>query len=438
MAVAAVGMKVLALLIPEVMPRLKPVQIDGAALGFTLLISVVTGLGFGCAPAWQAGRAKLNEALKQAGAQATAGFGRRRYRSALVVAELALALILLTGAGLMIESVAHLLHVDPGFDPQNLLRVELELPSDKYFFHDRAAQRKVLYAQLHERLAALPGVKAVGVGKGETRVEKVTLEGRKEPVEVLLEGTGVEQCDLFRAMRIPLVAGRYFDQNDIGEGVGTAIINETMSRTFWPGEDAGGKKFSREAWRRLPQYEVVGVVGGFRHCPEPPHVGCYESMNDLRHGFRQLLRCKGTSLLALLILALGVGGTTAVFSVADKLLLNPIPGRDIERLFVVHEVNMMSRFQWHVSPQLYQELASHANLVESLTYFDQGSEPKKIQIAEKTVKLRGAKVAPNFFELFGIRPLAGRGFLPDEGAKEATSLSSATSCGNSTLAVPRT
>src|SRR5206468_11025755 len=66
----------------------------------------------------------------------------------------------LTGAGLMIESVAHLLHVDPGFDPQNLLRVELELPSDKYFFHDRAAQRKVLYAQLHERLAALPGVKA--------------------------------------------------------------------------------------------------------------------------------------------------------------------------------------------------------------------------------------------------------------------------------------
>src|SRR5438046_5410804 len=101
--------------------------------------------------AWQAGRAKLNEALKQAGAQATAGFGRRRYRSALVVAELALALILLTGAGLMIESVARLLHVDPGFDPQHLLRVELDLPPDKYFYPDRAAQRKVLYAQLHER-----------------------------------------------------------------------------------------------------------------------------------------------------------------------------------------------------------------------------------------------------------------------------------------------
>src|SRR5206468_1497579 len=162
-AVAAVGMKVLALLIPEVMPRLKPVQIDGAALGFTLLISVVTGLIFGCAPAWQAGRTKLNEALKQAGAQATAGFGRRRYRSALVVAELAIALILLTGAGLMIESVARLLHVNPGFDPENLLRVHLQLPWDKYNKieqDERGAQRNVLYAQIRERLAALPGVKA--------------------------------------------------------------------------------------------------------------------------------------------------------------------------------------------------------------------------------------------------------------------------------------
>src|SRR5439155_14284404 len=256
-------MKVLALLIPEVMPRLKPIQIDGAALGFTLLISVVTGLVFGCAPAWQAGRTKLNEALKQAGAQAT-GFGRRRYRSVLVVAELALALILLTGAGLMIESVARLLHIDPGFDPENLLRVQLELPRDKYDeieHDDRAAQRKMLYAQLQERLAALPAVKAVGIGKGETRVEKLMLEGRKEPVEVLLEGCGVEQSDLFRATHIPLRTGRYFDQHDLGEEVGTAIINETMARTFWPGENALGKKFSRERLRRSPQYEVVGVVG---------------------------------------------------------------------------------------------------------------------------------------------------------------------------------
>src|SRR5207253_9528105 len=142
---------------------------------------------------------------------------------------------------------------------------QLELPWDKYGgFDEHAPKRMVLYAQVHVRLAALPGVKAVGIGTGDRRVEKLTLEGRKELVEVLLEGCGVEQSDLFRAMRIPLRAGRYFDQDDLGEGVATAIINETMARTFWPGEDAVGKKFRREAWRRWPQYEVVGVVGDIR------------------------------------------------------------------------------------------------------------------------------------------------------------------------------
>src|SRR5205814_803812 len=253
---------------------------------FTLFISVVTGLAFGCAPAWQAGRTQLNEALKQAGAQATAGFGRRRYRSALVVAELALALILLAGAGLMIESVTRLLQIDPGFDPQNLLSVQLELPRDKYYDieHDESAARlKVLFAQLHERLAALPGVKAVGIGKGETRVEKLTLEGRKEPVEVLTEGCGVEQSDLFRAMRIPLRAGRYFDQHDLGEGVGTTIINETMARTFWPGENAVGKKFGREGWDGTVQHEVVGVVGDIRdrRYDRPPRPTFYRPSHEL-------------------------------------------------------------------------------------------------------------------------------------------------------------
>ncbi|MCI0748231.1 MAG: ABC transporter permease [Verrucomicrobia subdivision 3 bacterium] len=260
-AVAIVGVKLLAVLIPEFMPRLKPIQIDGAALAFTLLISVVTGLAFGCAPAWRAGRTKLNEALKQAGAQATAGFGRRRFRSALVVTEFALALVLLTGAGLMIESVVRLLRVDPGFDPQNLLRVELDLPWEKY--SDNTAQGKALYAQLHERLAALPGVKAVGIGQGETHTGKLMLEGRKEQFEALLEGCGLEQSDLFQAMRIPLRVGRYFDRHDLGVGAGTAIINETMARTFWPGEDALGKKFWR-ARRPSLKYEVVGVVSDIR------------------------------------------------------------------------------------------------------------------------------------------------------------------------------
>jgi putative ABC transport system permease protein len=263
--VALAGLKLLAVLIPETMPRLKPIQIDGTALGFTFLISVATGLAFGCAPAWHAGRTKLNKALKQAGTQATASFNRRRYRSALVVGELALALVLLTGAGLMIESVTCLLHVDPGFDPQNLLRVELQLPWEKYGDEeDDVGRRKILYAQLHERVAALPGIRAVGIGKGESGVEKLTLQGRKEPVQALLAGSGVEQSDLFRAMRIPLKAGRYFERRDLDPRAGTAIINETMARTYWPGEDPLGKKFSRPASLRLPAHEVIGVVADVR------------------------------------------------------------------------------------------------------------------------------------------------------------------------------
>ena len=129
-----------------------------------------------------------------------------------------------------------------------------------------------------------------------------------------------------------------------------------------------------------------------------------------------LLKHPGSTLLAVLILALGIGGTTAVFSVADKALLNPIPGRDIKRLIAVSEVNVRSGFHWNVSPPLFHELVSHTNLLESLIYYDQVSE-KKIQVNEKTVKLRGAKVAPNFFGFLRIRPLAGRTFLPDEGAE---------------------
>src|SRR5882724_7503265 len=103
-------------------------------------------------------------------------------------------------------------------------------------------------------------------------------------------------------------------------------------------------------------------------------------MNDLRYGFRQLLRCKGTSLLALLILALGIGGTTAVFSVADKVLLNPIPARKSDRLVTLREVEIMHDSHWQVSPPLIEELASHSNLIDSLTYCFQGPEEKKFRV----------------------------------------------------------
>src|SRR5439155_20452121 len=134
-------------------------------------------------------------------------------------------------------------------------------------------------------------------------------------------------------------------------------------------------------------------------------------MNDLKFAFRQSLKHKGSSLLAMLILALGIGGTTAVFSVADKVLLNPIPGRNSDRLVTLREVDIMHDSHWQVSPPLIEDLATHSNLIESLTYCFQGPEDKKFRAGEKNVTGRGATGAANFFALLELRPLGGRIFV---------------------------
>jgi putative ABC transport system permease protein len=286
--VSAAGVRLLSTLVPGYMPRLRTFEVDGHALVFTLLVSIATGLAFGCIPSWHAGRAKLGETLKQAGGQATAGLVRKRFRGTLVVIEFALALVLLVGAGLMLESVARLLHVDPGFNPENLVRIELQLPWDKYndYEHEeRVAQaRSVLYTQLCEQLAALPGVKAVGIGKHGAWPEKLKLSDSDKPIEVLLDGCGVGQDDLFRAMGIPLLAGRYFDQDDVGSSTSTTIINETMARTFWPGENAIGKRFGGRTSYGQRDYEVVGVVGDVRdfRYDEQARPTYYRSCHELR------------------------------------------------------------------------------------------------------------------------------------------------------------
>src|SRR6266545_4054470 len=155
-------------------------------------------------------------------------------------------------------------------------------------------------------------------------------------------------------------------------------------------------------------------------CREQRGVNWIEHfIRDFRYGLRILRKNPGSSLLAVLILALGIGGTTAVFSVADKVLLNPIPGRNSDRLVTLREGDVMHDSHWHVSPPLIEELASHSDLIESLTYCDQSSEEKKFRVDARTIKLRGAAVAPNFFELMELRPLAGRTFLPGEGNQEA-------------------
>jgi predicted permease len=282
------GLKLLILMIPPSMPRLKEIRVDSQALGFTLLISLFSVLIFGLAPAWRAGKGHLSEVLRQAGTGATPGLGRGLYRSGLVVTEVALALVLLTGAGLMIQSVVRLLRVDPGFDDQNLVYVYLQLPWKIYNDpeHDLQAGglRKVLYAQLTERLAGLPGVIAVSMGKHSSWPEKLKTEDGGAEIELVREGCGIGKADLFKAMRIPLRVGRYFDQRDLGQSADTAIINQAMAQLCWPGETPVGKRFGGNSPYGACKFEVIGVVDDIRdqRYDRPVKPTFYRPCDELR------------------------------------------------------------------------------------------------------------------------------------------------------------
>jgi putative ABC transport system permease protein len=258
LVITLAGMKLLVNLIPPLIPRIRAIHIDSQALGFTLLISIGTVLAFGFVPAWQAGRTSVGNALKRAGSGVTISRAWRHYRGALVVIEVALSLVLLAGAGLMIESVIHLLHVNPGFDPDNLVFVHAGLlRSQKYDSNEAEA---ALYENIRECFASLPGVKAVGIHKTEFFQLGFTIEGQDKPIGLLPAGTGVGEGDAFRAMHTPFIAGRSFDKSDMGK-TGTVIVNETMARLCWPGENALNKKF-RDRYGTV--YQVIGVVGDVR------------------------------------------------------------------------------------------------------------------------------------------------------------------------------
>ena len=270
------GQQLLASRIPEYVTRLKEITIDYRVLSFTLLISVLTGLVFGLMPALRASRPDLNETLKEGGQSRSAGSRRNRLGELLIISEVALALVLLIGAGLMITSFIRLQRVDPGFDPHNVLTMRLTLPASKY----QANQRGDFYQQIMERVKALPGVQYVGVINslpisGADDETDFTIEGRAAPTaaEVPTVSFRLVSPDYFRAMGMFLRKGRYFDEKDIEHA--RIIINETMARRFWPDEDPLEKRIKignpEEPGPWLP---IVGVVGdvkqfGLRHNDRP-------------------------------------------------------------------------------------------------------------------------------------------------------------------------
>jgi len=250
-------------------PRLNETRLDVKALGFTFLIALGAGLIFGLAPAWQASRLALNETLKEGGR--SGGGKRQRLRGALVVAEVALALMLLVGAGLMIRSFTHLQNVPLGFAPNHVLTMRLTLPTAKY---GQGAPRVNYFDQLLQRLRATPGVIDASavinlpLAGGGSWAEEVTLEGRDAaqggtpiPAEV-----NAVTPRYFHTMGIPLLAGRDFTEQDrgafwLGESPWTLIVNETFARRYWPNENPIGKRFR---FGGNVFGTVIGVVGNVR------------------------------------------------------------------------------------------------------------------------------------------------------------------------------
>src|SRR5262245_19855233 len=274
------GIDLMLALSPATLPRTGEVGIDFRVLGFTLALSLLAGALFGLAPAWQATRVSLNEELKGSGRGASGGERQNRARSLLVVSEIALSVALLAGAGLLIKSFLRLQAVNPGFEAENALAIRLSLPKAQY--SNRAAVT-AFYEKLRPRLESLPGVEAVGFVSalplsGTLFSIPFTIEGRAtSPDEAQRADYRAVDAGYFRALKIPLIAGREFNERDAAETPPVALISQTLARLHWPqGSPLGARLRINDNNQGPRPVEVVGVVGDVKHLGldgEPaPHI----------------------------------------------------------------------------------------------------------------------------------------------------------------------
>ena len=262
------GLRALVALSPADIPRLDQTSIDGKVLAFTLGVSLLTGFVFGLVPALQASRADLNDSLKDGGRGST-GIRGGKVRSLLVVAEVAMSLVLLVGAGLLIRSFMRLQQFDLGFNPDNLLTMRIQLPGTKY---REGKQVAAFFQQLLQRIENTPGVRSVGAIASIFLTDtpnstNFSIEGKPVPVgadaiEVPLDAVSP---GYFRVMGIPLLSGREFDDRDVEGATPVVIINQTFANRFFSGEDPIGKRFVYgQPAPNNPWMTIVGIVGDMR------------------------------------------------------------------------------------------------------------------------------------------------------------------------------
>jgi putative ABC transport system permease protein len=285
------GVKVFVAAGPGNIPRLAEVSLDGEALCFTVAAAVLTGIVFGLAPAWQLSRADLNEALKDGIRSASTGISAGRTRSSLVVAEVALATVLLVGAGLMLQRFAKLLATDRGFRSEHLLTVKLDFSVAGFTTWVRPTETRpqVRLRELMDRVRQLPGVESAGATYRFVRkdnrppIQPFMILGRPpaHEGERLLADHGAITPDYVRTLGMRLLRGRDFTESDTLQAPGVALVNESFVRRFFPNEDPLGKHVTMEnaaplgatnQWGQSVWSEIVGVVSDVKSLSAQPEA----------------------------------------------------------------------------------------------------------------------------------------------------------------------
>ncbi|HXO28583.1 MAG TPA: ABC transporter permease [Thermoanaerobaculia bacterium] len=281
LVLAAWGVRLTAHMNIAKLPRLDEVSIDANVLLFTLAVTVLTGVLFGFAPAFQALRGNLLHSLKQGGRGGSEGAERQLPRRLLVVVEVAVALMVLVGAGLLVQSFVRMARINPGYNPHDVLTLELFLPAPKY---PDKTQRVTFWNRLVERLDSLPGVvaaatvNAVPLGKvqetGDLEIEGLALKPGQPAPQAAWR---ICSPDYFRTMGTPLAEGRFFTPLDNDQAQAVAIVDRGVAKRFWPGTSPIGKRLKMTGQDSAGEWRtIVGVVGDVKHvsfdADSPPHV----------------------------------------------------------------------------------------------------------------------------------------------------------------------
>jgi predicted permease len=309
LALAAGGVAVLRAWLPAGLPRVASIGIDPRVLAAAMSAALITGIVFGIVPALQSARPDLTGALKEGGRSATAGGRAQRLRSILVIAEVALAVVLLVGAGLFAGSFIKLMRVDPGFDYHNViaLSIGLRLMPGQKFDDDYAARSRQYTLQVAEAVGRVPGSEMVGYVNGGLPLTgswsrtSIELPGRGE-----LKGEGDDidrrsvSTNYLQLLRIPLLKGRYLNDADRAGSTPVAVINQAAAQRYWPGQDPLGQHFKMNGGK--DDRVIVGVVGNIHHLgPEiAPRQECYlPYMQDRQFGATIAVRTAGDPMAVL-------------------------------------------------------------------------------------------------------------------------------------------